>query len=321
MGYYRKKKRYYKNNYDDFEIDVEGIISLVILGAVFSIINFIMKNYKTIILVITLIAWITVLIIVTIYIIKRIKPWKEKNIEKKLKTTELYKNIQLLNSKYNIEPLGIYYDNYHVYYKSNLKTCNIDDYLLMTINKEYDKLREYKIKYNELNNKYKQYEIEYEELKKNINIEEAKKLKLKQDKYMDNQLKLYNDYKQKPDIDFKVVIYINYKSPKGKVQDKVYKKYNKEQFLKIMDEYKKLKNQDRLLEISSRIERAKMSESMRYDILKRDNYKCQICGMTAKEGAKLQVDHIIPVSKGGKTEMSNLQTLCSRCNIGKSNKL
>jgi len=193
--------------------------------------------------------------------------------------------------------------------------------LLMTINKEYDKLREYKIKYNELNNKYKQYEIEYEELKKYINIEEAKKLKLKQDKYMDNQLKLYNDYKQKPDIDFKVVIYINYKSPKGKVQDKVYKKYNKEQFLKIMDEYKKLKNQDRLLEISSRIERAKMSESMRYDILKRDNYKCQICGMTAKEGAKLQVDHIIPVSKGGKTEMSNLQTLCSRCNIGKSNKL
>ena len=64
-----------------------------------------------------------------------------------------------------------------------------------------------------------------------------------------------------------------------------------------------------------------MSESMRHDVLKRDKSTCQLCGITAKDGAKLQVDHIIPVSKGGKTEMSNLQTLCSRCNIGKSNKL
>ena len=191
----------------------------------------------------------------------------------------------------------------------------------MTIQNEYDKLKEYKIKYNEATKKYKQYEIEYEELKKYINIEEAKKLKIKQDKYMDSQLKLYNEYKQKPDIDFKVVIYINYRSPKGKVQDKVYKKYNKEQFLKILNEYEKIKNEKKLLEISSRIERAKMSESLRHDVLKRDNSTCQLCGMSAKDGAKLQVDHIIPVSKGGKTEMSNLQTLCSRCNIGKSNKL
>ena len=64
-----------------------------------------------------------------------------------------------------------------------------------------------------------------------------------------------------------------------------------------------------------------MSDSLRYDILKRDNFRCKICGITASEGAKLHVDHIIPVSKGGKTVKSNLQTLCERCNLGKSNKL
>ena len=61
--------------------------------------------------------------------------------------------------------------------------------------------------------------------------------------------------------------------------------------------------------------------SLRYDILKRDNFKCVICGRTPKkDGITLHVDHIIPVSKGGKTEPENLRTLCSICNLGKSDK-
>lgn len=68
-------------------------------------------------------------------------------------------------------------------------------------------------------------------------------------------------------------------------------------------------------------ERKIMNDDIRYNVLRRDNYSCQICGVTAKDGAKLHVDHIIPVSKGGKTVMSNLQTLCEQCNIGKGNKI
>lgn len=71
----------------------------------------------------------------------------------------------------------------------------------------------------------------------------------------------------------------------------------------------------------AQVERGKMNESLRYDVFKRDGFRCCICGATAQDGAKLHVDHIIPVSKGGKTVMSNLQTLCDRCNRGKSNKL
>jgi len=59
---------------------------------------------------------------------------------------------------------------------------------------------------------------------------------------------------------------------------------------------------------------------MRYKILKRDNFKCVACGRTVNDGIKLHIDHKIPFSLGGLTEMSNLQTLCNECNISKSNK-
>ena len=67
-------------------------------------------------------------------------------------------------------------------------------------------------------------------------------------------------------------------------------------------------------------ERSKMSASLRYDVMKRDHFRCTICGRSADDGVTLHVDHIKPVSKGGKTEMSNLRPLCDYCNLGKSDK-
>ena len=60
---------------------------------------------------------------------------------------------------------------------------------------------------------------------------------------------------------------------------------------------------------------------LRFKVMKRDNFKCCACGASpAKDPTiELHVDHIIPWSKGGETEIDNLQTLCSKCNLGKSN--
>ena len=59
----------------------------------------------------------------------------------------------------------------------------------------------------------------------------------------------------------------------------------------------------------------------RYLVLRRDNYSCCLCGASpAKDpSVELHVDHIIPWSKGGSTELNNLQTLCRDCNFGKGN--
>ncbi len=69
-------------------------------------------------------------------------------------------------------------------------------------------------------------------------------------------------------------------------------------------------------------ERSRLGPGLRFDILKRDNFSCALCGKTptGNRNATLEIDHIVPVSKGGKTEYDNLQTLCFECNRGKGAK-
>jgi len=68
------------------------------------------------------------------------------------------------------------------------------------------------------------------------------------------------------------------------------------------------------------IKRKNIKASVRYKILQKNNHKCQSCGAGVEDGAKLEIDHIKPVSKGGTNEPENLQVLCKTCNIGKSDK-
>lgn len=70
----------------------------------------------------------------------------------------------------------------------------------------------------------------------------------------------------------------------------------------------------------SKNERGKMTPQLRAQVLARDNYTCQKCGASIYQEPNLllEVDHIIPISKGGKTIIDNLQTLCWKCNRGKA---
>jgi len=64
----------------------------------------------------------------------------------------------------------------------------------------------------------------------------------------------------------------------------------------------------------------KVQTGLRWQVFKRDNWKCLACGRRAEDNVILHIDHIIPRSKGGKDEIENYQTMCDICNIGKSNK-
>ena len=94
-------------------------------------------------------------------------------------------------------------------------------------------------------------------------------------------------------------------------------------------------NEENIIELINRLEskltqqalskeqRTLMTSKLRAQIKERDNYTCCQCGnSTSKEpNLLLEVDHIIPIAKGGLTFEENLQTLCWKCNRSKGAKL
>lgn len=67
-------------------------------------------------------------------------------------------------------------------------------------------------------------------------------------------------------------------------------------------------------------ERKPICKKMRFEVFKRDSFRCQYCGRSAPD-VILEVDHIKPVAEGGKNTLLNLVTACRDCNRGKGKRL
>jgi ATP adenylyltransferase len=59
-----------------------------------------------------------------------------------------------------------------------------------------------------------------------------------------------------------------------------------------------------------------ISGTIRYEVLKRARFRCELCGISAEDKA-LEVDHILPRNHGGQDDLSNFQALCYSCNAMK----
>lgn len=116
-----------------------------------------------------------------------------------------------------------------------------------------------------------------------------------------------------PTIDFTIQVTIFYTSPQGRKSYTHTFSFTSNRLEEYLHEYNQFCN----FKESKKYQRALMTDKLRYKILQRDHFRCTICGDSQRDGAKLHVDHIKPVAKGGKTEESNLRTLCDRCNMGK----
>ena len=64
--------------------------------------------------------------------------------------------------------------------------------------------------------------------------------------------------------------------------------------------------------------RERIPDELKQAVFKRDNYTCQYCGNV---GGDLEIEHIIPVSKGGNNDIRNLVTACRACNRAKGHRM
>ena len=67
--------------------------------------------------------------------------------------------------------------------------------------------------------------------------------------------------------------------------------------------------------------RISLPPAVRQRVFERNGYQCQSCHKIDLSAKSLQVDHILPLARGGTNDFSNFQTLCSRCNLQKSDKI
>lgn len=230
-----------------------------------------------------------------------------------------FEHLRRLSSKYSIAPLNNYKYNIVAPVRSLQKYRKTfgEDVVGYYVERNIDGLRDDIALAIKTAQCYHEYIQEVDSLNFETNIDLFKQEGLSQRKFKKYEQKLITRKVIKDPTSIIVKIEIYYSSPRGRNVYQKTGKYNYDALVYIYKGWLRKRN----YKISARYERSLMSDSLRYDVLRRDNFQCCICGATRKDGARLHVDHIIPVSKGGKTTMSNLQTLCERCNLGKSNKL
>lgn len=195
---------------------------------------------------------------------------------------------------------------YFIYYFKTKRKNNMDDVVDNFLNSDdYEQM----LKHQELINDWKE---ECRQLIENES-EKVKKLRLQQ----------YNGCVD----DEHAYIFLPSLLSEGYVRYNSNEKHNYENsysFDYLRDRYNKLevtKHECTLNEYHAKNQRRLLTKSLREEIIERDNYTCQMCGKYMPDGVGLQIDHIIPISRGGKTVRSNLQVLCSKCNGSKSNKI
>ncbi len=122
---------------------------------------------------------------------------------------------------------------------------------------------------------------------------------------------------KRPYQEYVLSLTVKYSSPQGRRNLSSSNNYTYDEVIAALDE---LPNQVFKAHYDPQYERSLMNDGLRYDIMKRDGFQCQICGLSQKDGVRLHVDHIVPIAKGGRTIPSNLRTLCEARNRGKRDK-
>jgi hypothetical protein len=168
--------------------------------------------------------------------------------------------------------------------------------------------------------KYADYGKRYDELGKQ-SLGCSRSDRLDDGKYRRIEQKLYAKRRLRPPQPATLIrATVSYTSPQGRNS---YSRHWDLTFEQLQDEFsaaRAVRSQQSTTAFLRQQERSRITAGVRWKVLARDSYRCQHCGISTALGAVLHIDHIIPISKGGSSDLNNLQALCQDCNLGKSNR-
>jgi len=200
--------------------------------------------------------------------------------------------------------------------KSKFDRFNFDSFFKSKISAELDKMEEVITKVKQNIEKFSEYQEIFNDVYNSVTAGTDKR----EVEYYDMEKKLLLEHRDSVSKTPLFTCFVSYASPQGRNHYENEKTYTLQELISFRDTII-LETAEKNSEAYRRkFERGKVTDSLRYDVLTRDGFRCKLCGREANDGVKLEVDHIVPISKGGKTTMSNLQTLCKECNRGKRDK-
>lgn len=242
-----------------------------------------------------------------------------------LNNSELVKRLKELNNLYKSQfvfDIQTEYFNYiNCEKKYHFDRISPTDSFYVFVQNNYSYFFQLAFVYMHNHKLFNEYNNKYTNLKSSITEQECKTLKIPFKSFIKIEKKFYKDLFIYPPLDCLINCQISYTSPAGRNHYSKKQSYNLEDLKFIMKKIKSDEEAKEAYEYKKKIERQRLTDSLRYDIMRRDGFKCVLCGASVQEGAKLHVDHIIPIAKGGETKASNLRTLCDRCNLGKRDKI
>ena len=275
-------------------------------------------NKEALIALIIFLSVLAVTIALTVFILVRNSKYKKFVLSK----SESIRKLDELNNRYDFI---IYESRYSFYHRFDNKSHWSKTEPIAFLSREVRNNLEvwFKLRSNIESNRtlLSEYKSDIKRINKPIDTETCAFANMKYKKCLKTESKIFKERIQKPDTDVSISVKLRYVSRNGKVDLTKSGVFGYVELIRILDSVSTARVDRKTYERLATAERAMLSDGMRYDVLRRDGFRCVLCGTSSKDGAVLHVDHIIPVSKGGKTVMNNLRTLCEKCNIGKSNKI
>lgn len=227
------------------------------------------------------------------------------------------KELNLINDKYKFNLIPSFdmkhsYDNENMY--SDITCWDYLTYQLVYIQKDVNVALRNTLINKKLFDEYKK-EIQDTCIFSKYDTDEVLKNQKKLDKY---ERKLFRKVFKTPVVDFKIVVVLVLTNINGRYRQSKYDTFTakeiKDTIYRINEKRGNFYLNNDVWQSICRVERGKVTNKLRFFIYNRDGYRCQICGRRTRD---LEVDHIIPIAKGGKSTPKNLQTLCHRCNYRK----